>query len=241
MLNCQGKVTNSQGFFVIDSSSLNPALVIPQNTIQDGPDAIALYYGKGNYIKGMRVTCCGLVDALVHKIKKTDRADTLVRVLTPGREPSWRTPTFKAVDKSTERCHGADSQWIFQVAVPMPGRDNHCILTPELNSAAVLISEVLPFAPSGEFEFTELQGPHSTVLRDIVLELIDGWTKDVYFTMDVYGRTSLDGLLLMGPAPSKAPGKDCLGDSLRAGAEISQAWGWGILLCLLLLGILREQ
>ncbi|XP_031981994.1 uncharacterized protein LOC116452021 isoform X2 [Corvus moneduloides] len=205
VLNLQGKVTNSQGLFLIGSSSLNPALVIPRNTIQNGPDAIALYYGKGNYKEGMSVTSYGLVDALVHKTKKTDRADTLVGVLTPGREAFLEDPTFRAVDESIERCRGADSQWIFQVAVPTPGRENHCILTPELNSSAVLISEVLPAAPSGEFEFIELQGPHSTVLRDIVLVLIDGRTKDMYFTMDVCGQTSPDGLLLIGPAHSRAP------------------------------------
>lgn len=129
-------------------------------------------------------------------------------MLTLGREAFLEDPTFRAVDESIERCRGTDSQWIFQVAVPTPGRENHCILTPELNSSAVLISEVLPAAPSGEFEFIELQGPHSTVLRDIVLVLIDGRTKDMYFTMDVYGQTSSDGLLLIGPAHSKAPGKD---------------------------------
>ncbi|XP_063270194.1 uncharacterized protein LOC134559406 [Prinia subflava] len=205
VLNFRSKVTNSQGFFLIGSSSLNPAVVIPKNTIQNGPDAIALYYGKGNYITGMNVTSYGLVDALVHKTKKTDRADTLVKVLTPGREAFLEDSTFRAVDVSIERCRGADSQWIFQVAVPTPGTDNHCILTPELNSSAVLISEVLPSAQSGEFEFIELQGPHSTVLRDIVLVLMDGRTKDIYFTMDVYGQTSLNGLLLIGPAHSKAP------------------------------------
>lgn len=86
---------------------------------------------------------------------------------------------MRAVDESIERCRGKDSQWIFQVAFPTPGRDNHCILTPEMNSSAVLISEVLPSASSGKFEFIELQGPHSTVLRDIVLVLIDGQTKDI--------------------------------------------------------------
>ncbi|RMC17927.1 hypothetical protein DUI87_05596 [Hirundo rustica rustica] len=68
--------------------------------------------------------------------------------------------------------------------------------------------EVLPSAPSGEFEFIELQGPHSTVLRDIVLVLVDGQNKDIYFTMAIYGQTSLDGLLLISPAHSKAPGQE---------------------------------
>ncbi|XP_010009448.1 PREDICTED: uncharacterized protein LOC104403104 [Nestor notabilis] len=206
VLNLQGNVTNSQGLFLIGSTSVNPAIVIPKSTIQNGPDAIALYYGKGNYREGMSVTDYGLVDALVHKTKKTDRADTLVRVLTPGRDAFLEDPTFRTVDESIERCLGADSQWIFQVAVPTPGTDNHCILTSQLNASTVLISEVLAASSSEDFEFIELQGPHSTMLRDIVLVLIDGRTKDIYFTIDVYGKTSLDGLFLIGPAQSKTPG-----------------------------------
>eukprot|EP00075_Anas_platyrhynchos_P002907 XP_005025964.2 uncharacterized protein LOC101800187 [Anas platyrhynchos] len=205
VLNLQGKVTNGQGFFLVGSPSVNPAIVIPKNTIQNGPDAIALYYGKGNYKEGMDVTSRGLVDALVHKTRKMDRADTLVSVLTPGRDAFLEDSTFRTTDESIERCRGADSQWIFQVAVPTPGTDNHCILTSQLNASAVLISEVHAASSAEDFEFIELQGPHSTVLRDIVLVLIDGRTKDIYFTMDVYGKTSADGLLLLGPAQSKAP------------------------------------
>ncbi|XP_040446634.1 uncharacterized protein LOC121086673 [Falco naumanni] len=205
VLNLQGKVTNNQGLFLIGSSSVNPAIVIPKNTIQNGPDAIAVYYGKGNYKEGMSVTSYGLVDALVHKTKTTDRADTLVRVLTPGREAFLEDSTFRTVDESIERCHGEDSQWIFQVAMPTPGTDNHCMLTSQLNASAVVISEVLPASSSEEFEFIELQGPHSTLLRDIVLVLIDGRTKDIYFTIDIHGKTSLDGLFLIGPAQSTAP------------------------------------
>nr|XP_009937517.1 PREDICTED: uncharacterized protein LOC104333682 [Opisthocomus hoazin] len=205
VLNLQGKVTNSQGLFLVGSSSVNPAIIIPKNTIQNGPDAIAVYYGKGKYKEGMSVTSYGLVDALVHKTKKMDRADTLVRVLTPGRDAFLEDSTFRTMDESIERCHRADSQWIFQVAMPTPGTENHCILTSQLNTSAVLISEVLTASSSEEFEFIELQGPHSTMLRDIVLVVIDGRSKDIYLTMDIYGKTSLDGLLLIGPAQSKTP------------------------------------
>ncbi|XP_064376726.1 uncharacterized protein LOC112983371 [Dromaius novaehollandiae] len=224
VVNLQGKVTDSQGFFLIGSSSVNPAMVIPKNTIQNGPDAIALYYGKGNYKEGMGVTSDGLVDALVHKIKKTDRADTLVSILTPGRDAFLEDSTFRTLDESIERCRGADSQWIFQVAMPSPGKDNHCILTSQLNESTVLISEVHAVSSSEEFEYIELQGPHSTVVRDIVLVLIDGQTKDIYFTMDIYGKTSLDGLLLIGPAQSQTPvdlpfPQDTSSPLLRAGAN----------------------
>ncbi|XP_042720358.1 uncharacterized protein LOC122176123 isoform X3 [Lagopus leucura] len=205
VLNLQGKATNSQGFFLVGSASVKPAIVIPKNTIQNGPDAIAVYYGKGSYKEGMSVTGKGLVDALVHKTKKTDRADTLLGVLTPGRDALLEDSTFRSMDESIERCRGADAQWFFQVAVPTPGTDNHCVLTPQLNASAVLISEVHVASSLEDSEFIELQGPHSTVLRDVVLVLIDGRTKDIYFTMDVYGKTSLDGLLLIGPAQREIP------------------------------------
>lgn len=104
-------------------------------------------------------------------------------------------------------------------------------LTPELNSSAVLISEVLPSAPSGKFEFIELQEPHPTVLRDIVLVLFDGRTKDISFTMDVYGQTSLDGLLLISPAHSKAPGKDCVWMTASGLEERSARLGSGGCCC----------
>ncbi|KAM8798314.1 uncharacterized protein ACNFOS_007923 [Eudromia elegans] len=206
VLNLKGKVTDSQGFFLIGSSSLNPAMVIPKNTVQNGPDAIALYYGKGNYYKeGMSVTSNGLVDALVHKTKKTDRADTLVSILTPGRDAFLEDSTFRTLDESIERCRGADSQWIFQVAMPSPGKENHCILTSQLNASTVLISEVHTASSSEDLEYIELQGPHSTMVRDMVLVLIDGRTKEIYFAMDIYGKTSPDGLLLIGPAQSQLP------------------------------------
>ncbi|KAG6922066.1 hypothetical protein G0U57_003950 [Chelydra serpentina] len=207
VLNLQGKVTNNQGFFLVGSSRVKPqpSVILPKNTIQNGPDAIALYYGKGNYQEGMRVTSDGLVDALVHKSRKSDRADMLLNVLTPDRDAFLEDPSFRTTDESIERCHGEGSQWIFQVAMPTPGKDNHCIPSSQLNASAVLISEVHAVTSPMESEFIELQGPPSTALRDLVLVLIEGRTKEIYFFMDVYGKTSPDGLFLIGPAQARIP------------------------------------
>ncbi|CAM5087099.1 unnamed protein product [Natator depressus] len=207
VLNLQGKVTNNQGFFLVGSSTVKPqpSVILPKNTIQNGPDAIALYYGKGNYQEGMSVTSDGLVDALVHKSRKNDRADMLLNVLTPDRDAFLEDPSFRTTDESIERCHGEGSQWIFQVAMPTPGKDNHCIPSSQLNASAVLISEVHAVTSPGESEFIELQGPPSTALRDLVLVLIEGQTKEVYFFMDIYGKTSPEGLFLIGPAQARTP------------------------------------
>ncbi|XP_074867282.1 uncharacterized protein LOC142021895 isoform X2 [Carettochelys insculpta] len=207
VLSLQGKATDNQGFFLVGSSTVKPrpSVILPKNTIQNGPDAIALYYGKGDYREGMRVTSDGLVDALVHKSKKSDTAEVLLSVLTPDRDAFLEDPSFRTTDESIERCQGEGSQWIFQVAMPSPGKDNHCIPYSQLNASAVLISEVLAVTSPGDSEFIELQGPPSTTLRGLALVLIEGQTKEVSFSMDVYGKTSPEGLFLIGHAQAKTP------------------------------------
>ncbi|XP_028562113.2 uncharacterized protein LOC114584422 isoform X2 [Podarcis muralis] len=196
-----GFSTNNEGFFLLGSSTVipKPSVILPNNTIQNGPDAIALYFGTKKLHEGMTVTNEGLVDALVHKSKMSDRADELVRVLTPGVEPFLEDPFFRTTDEALERCQGTDSHWFFQVGAPTPAMDNHCIPFSQLNESAVLINEVNIVSSPGEFEFVELQGRPSTQVDGLVLVLIEGSTQEIYFVMEVHGKTSPDGLLLLGP------------------------------------------
>ncbi|XP_078519067.1 uncharacterized protein LOC144784272 [Lissotriton helveticus] len=206
VLNLNGFFTDERGFFLVGSSTVtpSPSVVLAPNTIQNGPDAIALYQGMGVYRENMRVISDGLIDALVHKSKDTDKADVLISVLTPGREAFLEDPLFRITDESIERCLGPDSQWTFQVSAPSPGKENHCGSSPTWNSSlAIVINEVSTVSSHGEFEFVELQGPPSAHLEGLVLVLLDGKTKQVYFSMDIQGKTSLDGLFLIGPAHPK--------------------------------------
>ncbi|XP_061456293.1 uncharacterized protein LOC133372075 isoform X2 [Rhineura floridana] len=199
-----GFSTDNQGFFLMGSSMVipKPSVILPKNTIQNGPDAIALYFGRRELYEGMPITNERLVDALVHKSKMNDKADELVRILTPDVEPFLEDPLFRTTDESLERCQEADSQWFFQVSMPTPGLDNHCIPFSQLNASIMLINEVNLASSPGEFEFVELQGPPSTNVKDLVLVLIEGSTQEIYFVMEVHGKTSPDGLLLLGPAQS---------------------------------------
>ncbi|KAF7242913.1 General transcription and DNA repair factor IIH helicase subunit XPB [Varanus komodoensis] len=204
----KGLYTDNQGFLLIGSSTVvpQPAVILPKNTIQNGPDAIALYYGRADLCETMELTKEGLVDALVHKSKASDQADELVRVLTPGVEPFLEDPLFRTVDESLERCQRSDSsQWFFQVGAPTPGLDNHCIPFAQLNASVVLINEFKVASAPDEFEFIELQGLPSTQVKDLLLVLIEGATQRVYFTMEVQGETSPDGLLLLGTNQSSIP------------------------------------
>uniref|UniRef100_A0A6J0VBA8 LTD domain-containing protein n=1 Tax=Pogona vitticeps TaxID=103695 RepID=A0A6J0VBA8_9SAUR len=190
----EGLSTDDQGFLLLGSSAVvpRPKVILPKNTIQNGPDAIALYFGRRDLYRGMNVTSEGLVDALVHKSKASDRADDLVRILTPGVEPFLEDPLFRTTDESLERCQRLGSQWFFQVGAPTPGWDNHCIPFAQLNTSSVLLNEVNPVV-----EFVELQGLPSTEVKDLVLVFVNG-SNQIYFVMEVRGKTSPDGLLLLG-------------------------------------------
>ncbi|XP_032087225.1 uncharacterized protein LOC116518083 isoform X2 [Thamnophis elegans] len=200
--------TDDQGFLLVGSGNLvpRPAIILPKGSIQNGPDAIALYFGRSNLYVGMPVNNENLVDALVHKSNKRDKADELVRVLTPGTEPFLEDPSFRITDdESMERCQGMDSQRFFQLGAPTPGSDNHCIPFSQLNASVGLINEVKLASFPGDAEFVELQGHPSVEVKDLVLVLVEGSTQKIYSVMEVKGETSPDGLLLLGSGLSKIP------------------------------------
>ncbi|XP_070811430.1 uncharacterized protein, partial [Pituophis catenifer annectens] len=209
VLDLGGFSTDDQGFLLVGSGNLvpRPAIILSKGTIQNGPDAIALYFGRSDLYVGMPVDNKGLVDALVHKSNKRDKADELVRVLTPGTEPFLEDPSFRTTDdESLERCQGMDSQRFFQLGAPTPGADNHCIPFSQLNASVVLINEVKLASSPGDAEFVELQGPPSMEVKDLVMVLMEGSTRKIYSVMEVKGETSPDGLLLLGSGLSKLPG-----------------------------------
>lgn len=201
--------TDDQGFLLVGSGNLvpRPAIILSKGIIQNGPDAIALYFGRSDLYVGMPVNNENLVDALVHKSNKRDKADELVRVLTPGTEPFLEDSLFRTTDESLERCQRVDSQRFFQLGAPTPGADNHCIHFSELNASVVLINEVKLATSPGDAEFVELQGHPSVEVKDLVLVLVEGSTQKIYSVMEVKGETSPDGLLLLGSRLSKTPGR----------------------------------
>ncbi|XP_026548382.1 uncharacterized protein LOC113430114, partial [Notechis scutatus] len=208
VLDLDGFSTDDQGFLLIGSGNLvpRPAIILSKATIQNGPDAIAVYFGRSDLYVGMPVDNEGLEDALVHKSNKRDKADELTRVLTPGTEAFLEDPSFRTTDdESLERCQGMDSQRFFQVGAPTPGSDNHCIPFSQLNASVVLINEVKLASSPGDAEFVELQGPPSVEVKDLVMVLMEGRTQKIYSVMEVKGETSPDGLLLLGSGLSKIP------------------------------------
>ncbi|KAM8960407.1 uncharacterized protein RCH25_036104 [Pelodytes ibericus] len=192
VLNLSGLSTDNRGFFLIGSLMVNPrpSIIVPSNTIQNGPDAIALYFGNGTYKENMKVTSDGLVDALVHKGKATDQPDILQTILTPGDEAFMEDPSYHISDESMGRCLEMDGQWRFRMTHISPGRENYCNGFP-----AVVISEVS--SPYAQDLYVEIQGPPSTHLSGLVLAFVRGEDQKVYYMTEIKGYTNNQGFYLL--------------------------------------------
>ncbi|XP_066432562.1 uncharacterized protein [Eleutherodactylus coqui] len=191
VLNLTGYTTDRKGFFLVGSISISPIpnIILTSNTIQNGPDAIALYFGKGPYNMLMHVTSDGLVDALVHKTKSTEQADDLVSVLTPGTEAFWEDANFHTTDESIGRCLDINGQLTFQLTHPSPGTENYCSIS------LVMLNEVS--SPYAEDLYVEIHAPSSAFLYGLTLAFISAMDQLVYYATDIKGQTDANGLYLL--------------------------------------------
>ncbi|XP_069840286.1 uncharacterized protein [Dendropsophus ebraccatus] len=191
VFNLTGYTTDKKGFFLIGSSGVKPVpnIILPTNTIQNGPDAIALYYGKGPYDMTMYVTHDGLVDALVHKTKSTDQAEVLVNVLTPGMEAFLEDVHYQISDESIGRCLDINGQLTFQLTHLSPGGENYCSMS------LVMLNEVS--SPYTDDLYVEIHGPSSTFLNGLTLAFISAMDQLVYYATEIKGQTDTNGLFLL--------------------------------------------
>lgn len=80
-LDLNGAVSDENGLLVISSTSLNPfpQLIISENVIQNGADAIAVYQDDiSNFPEGTLATTNNLIDALVYDTSDTDDTNLLM-------------------------------------------------------------------------------------------------------------------------------------------------------------------
>lgn len=122
--------TDERGFFLIGSAELkpSPAIQLPPNSVQNGPDAIALYGPSWVPVaENGNVSAIGLLDAVVYTSRRaTSTANVLSHVLTPGSLPYVEDDQFLEGDESIQRCWLSDNYYSFQNAAPTPGRPNIC-------------------------------------------------------------------------------------------------------------------
>ncbi|CAL8263951.1 unnamed protein product [Arctogadus glacialis] len=166
VLDLKGHATDERGFFMVGSVDLRPkpSILLPPNTVQNGPDAIALYRsGAARYAERMNATAAGLVDAVVYMTRRTGGAEVLAEALTPGQRPFVEDEAGHAGDESLERCLLSGDAWTFQLAPPSPGRRNRCTPPPP---GQPLISELRLGGgqADGWVELTGVQGAGPLVL-----------------------------------------------------------------------------
>uniref|UniRef100_A0A3P9PZE1 Si:ch211-183d21.1 n=1 Tax=Poecilia reticulata TaxID=8081 RepID=A0A3P9PZE1_POERE len=184
VLDLKDHSTDDRGFFLVGSLDLvpKPAILLPPNTVQNGPDAVVLYRtaAAARYLEKMNVTAVGLVDAVVYMTRRSGGAEFLAEVLTPGEPAFVEDEAAHEADESIERCLLSDDQWGFRVSLPSPGQRNNCtppaapLTSPFINELKLGSGQV-----DGSVELTDVSaaGP-------VVLVVWDGKTDKVSVSMD---------------------------------------------------------
>ncbi|XP_061765255.1 uncharacterized protein si:ch211-183d21.1 [Nerophis ophidion] len=184
VLDLKDQSTDDRGFFLVGSVDMlpKPAILLPPNTVQNGPDAIVLYHtAAARYSEKMTVTSIGLVDAVVYMTNKIRGAEVLAEILTPGESAFVEDESVLEGDESIERCLMSEDRWGFGVSSPSPGQRNNC--TPPAASPSMPIITELKLGGGqvdGFVELTEASG-----VGPVVLVVLDGRTDKVSVSLNV--------------------------------------------------------
>lgn len=206
VLNLDGESTDEAGFYVVGNAGVRvrPDRIIPDNSIQNGADAIALYDASAaGYLPGepFPVTNSGLLAAVVYG--DAAEPDTeLLTLLDPAQPQLDENANAAAEEHSLQRCPsdflGPLQTGGFGVALPTPGEPNSCPQAP----ARVVINEVDADQTALDTrEFVELYdgGAGKTLLDGLVVVFYNGAVNTAYFSFDLDGAaTDSDGYFLLG-------------------------------------------
>ena len=124
-----GLSLDGNGYFVLGNSGVaNVDLILANNTLQNGADAVALYLGNAaDFPNGTAVTAANLVDAVVYENNHPDDRG-LIDVLTPGQAQVNETERGAGFTQSLQRLtDGAGGQLntaAFTQAPSTPGAAN---------------------------------------------------------------------------------------------------------------------
>jgi hypothetical protein len=129
-IDLDGFTTDAAGYFVAGNAATEPDLTFGSGTLQNGPDAVALYAGDAaNFPSGAPVTTGGLIDALVYG-RPADVPAGLLALLMPGEGAADEGGRGAADQHALQRCpNGAGGQRrtaAFLPNAPTPGRVSAC-------------------------------------------------------------------------------------------------------------------
>jgi len=142
-----GYSTDSNGYFVIGNAAVTGVdLVMPNNTLQNGADAVALYSGDASmFPSNTAITTSGLLDALVYDTNDADDPGLLV-LMNSGQPQVNENGGADKDHHSNQRCSNgsgsARNSTSYVQAVPTPGLPNQCAVMTACGSAATLIHTI---------------------------------------------------------------------------------------------------
>ena len=127
-----GLSTDANGYFVLGNAGVSPApdLVFPDNTLQNGADAVALYEADAtDFPDGTAVTTTDLIDAIVYDTNDADDPGLLV-LLNAGQPQVNEGGGAGSATDSNQRCPngsgGLRNTDTYTQASPTPDADNLC-------------------------------------------------------------------------------------------------------------------
>ncbi|MCH9647374.1 MAG: thrombospondin type 3 repeat-containing protein [Deltaproteobacteria bacterium] len=213
-----GFTTDANGYFVLGNPGVpGAAITFSGNSLQNGQDAVALYFGNGaDFPNDTPLTTTGLVDALVYDTDDGDDA-VLLTLLTGGGQVNENETGMKDVE-SNQRCPngtgGPRDTSTYTTFQPTPGTEN-CVTPP---ATFVLINEADADTPSIDTaEFIELfdGGVGNTPLDGLVLVAFNGSDDQSYNLGGHSNAIDLDGF------STDASGFFVIGNSAVANVDLT--------------------
>ncbi|XP_041085777.1 uncharacterized protein si:ch211-183d21.1 isoform X2 [Polyodon spathula] len=215
-----GHRTDPQGFFLVGSSGVTPrpSIVLPPNTVQNGPDAVALYRSPQGppFTQGGSIPTEGLLDAVVYRSRGSDKgARVLGEVLTPGQPHLLEDPSFSSVDESLSRCGSLKPRLLaaFQVTLLTPMKENACAVEPTLHPQPTLKPKLDGFVifevvganwtnATDQQAFVELRAPPQSSMVGYVLVVFEQGPVRASISIPLTGESNSLGFYLIGTSVS---------------------------------------
>jgi predicted extracellular nuclease len=126
-----GYTTDANGYFVLGNALVpNVGFVFPGNTLQNGADAVALYFANAtDFPTGTPLTTLNLIDAVVYGTSDPDDPELLV-LLNSGQPQVDENGLGDQINDSNQRCPngsgGRRNTESYVQAAPTPGATNSC-------------------------------------------------------------------------------------------------------------------
>lgn len=159
-----GYQLSGDGYFLLGDASLSPDITLAANSLQDGADAVALYYADASgFTIGDAVSTTDIMDALVYDAGQADDAGLLV-LMNNGQAQINENENAQAASESMARCPngsgGSLNSSTYQVVSPTPGLLNN-------------------LCPIGDY-YATADDTNATTLRNSLHEIIDDHTSFPY-------------------------------------------------------------